>query len=106
MSRKSTYLIGNKLGYMQNRVLNSLNKSQLSMQKIVAEKDNKLGILINKLDALSPLRILKSGYFKAEKDGVSVQNISKLSVGDDLTLYAKDGKIKATVNEIIINEEV
>lgn len=106
LTRKSTYLIGNKLSYMQNRVVSSLNKTQLNIQKVVSEKDAKLSILINKLDALSPSRILKSGYFKAEKDGVPIQNLNSLSVGDDLTLYAKDGKITATVNEIIINEGV
>ena len=106
LTRKATYLIGNKLNYMQNRVNNSLNKVHSNVQKVVVEKDSKLCVLINKLDALSPLRILKSGYLKAEKEGAPIQKVSALSIGDNLTLYAQDGKIQATIDEIIINEEV
>ena len=100
LTRKSTYLIGNKLSDMQSRVNNSLNKGQLTIQNLVAKGDNKIDVLLNKLEALNPLRILKSGYFKMEKDGKSITNTNMLAVGDNVTLYASDGKIKATINEI------
>lgn len=100
LTRKSTYLIGNKLSDMQSRVNNSLNKGQLTIQNLVAKGDNKIDVLLNKLEALNPLRILKSGYFKMEKEGKSITNINMLAVGDNVTLYASDGKIKATINEI------
>ena len=100
LTRKSTYLIGNKLSDMQSRVNNSLNKGQLTIQNLVAKGDNKIDVLLNKLEALNPLRILKSGYFKMEKEGKSITNTTMLAVGDNVTLYASDGKIKATINEI------
>ena len=100
LTRKSTYLIGNKLSDMQSRVNNSLNKGQLTIQNLVAKGDNKIDVLLNKLEALNPLRILKSGYFKMEKEGKSITNTNMLAVGDNVTLYASDGKIKATINEI------
>ena len=100
LTRKSTYLIGNKLSDMQSRVNNSLNKGQLTIQNLVAKGDNKIDVLLNKLEALNPVRILKSGYFKMEKEGKSITNTNMLAVGDNVTLYASDGKIKATINEI------
>lgn len=100
LTRKSTYLIGNKLSDMQSRVNNSINKGQLTIQNLVAKGDNKIDVLLNKLEALNPLRILKSGYFKMEKEGKSITNTNMLTVGDNVTLYASDGKIKATINEI------
>ena len=100
LTRKSTYLIGNKLSIMQSRVDSSLNKGRLSIQSIVAKSDNKVEVLLNKIDALNPARILKSGYFKMEKEGRSITNTRMLTIGDNVTLYANDGKIKATIIEI------
>ena len=100
LTRKSTYLIGNKLSIMQSRVDSSLNKGRLSIQSMVAKSDNKVEVLLNKIDALNPARILKSGYFKMEKEGRSITNTRMLTIGDNVTLYANDGKIKATIIEI------
>ena len=100
LTRKSTYLIGNKLSIMQSRVDSSLNKGRLSIQRIVAKSDNKVEVLLNKIDALNPARILKSGYFKMEKEGRSITNTRMHTIGDNVTLYANDGKIKATIIEI------
>ena len=100
LTRKSTYLIGNKLSIMQSRVDSSLNKGRLSIQSIVAKSDNKVEVLLNKIDALNPARILKSGYFKMEKEGRSITNTRMLTIGDNVTLYSNDGKIKATIIEI------
>ena len=100
LTRKSTYLIGNKLSIMQSRVDSSLNKGRLAIQSMVAKSDNKVEVLLNKIDALNPARILKSGYFKMEKEGRSITNTRMLTIGDNVTLYANDGKIKATIIEI------
>lgn len=100
LTRKSTYLIGNKLSIMQSRVDSSLNKGRLSIQSMVTKSDNKVEVLLNKIDALNPARILKSGYFKMEKEGRSITNTRMLTIGDNVTLYANDGKIKATIIEI------
>lgn len=103
LTRKATYLIGNKLSYMQSRVINSLNKCQLSVQGNLSKGDSKVAVLLNKLEVLNPARILKTGYFKGEFNGKSITSVSNLSVGDKVTFYAKDGKINATINDIETN---
>lgn len=103
LTRKATYLIGDKLSNMQGRITNSITKSQLLAQNIVLSGDKQVEVLLNKLDALNPLRILKTGYFKVEKEGKGITTASSLSTGDSITLYASDGKIKASVIDVEIN---
>ena len=103
LTRKATYLIGNKLSMMQNRVNGSLDKSKFLIQNLVYEKDKQIEVLFNKLDALNPLRILQTGYMKMEKEGYVVNSAKELMIGDVVNLYANDGKIKATIDEIEIN---
>ena len=103
LTRKSTYLIGNKLSEMENRVKDALSGSRLSIQERLYRKEGEVNVLFNKIEALNPLRILKTGYLKGEIDGKGISSVKSLKEGDTITLYANDGKIKATVNEIESN---
>ena len=103
LTRKSTYLIGNKLSEMENRVKDALSGSRLSIQERLYRKEGEVNVLFNKIEALNPLRILKTGYLKGEIDGKGISSVKSLKKGDTITLYANDGKIKATVNEIESN---
>ena len=101
LTRRATYLIGNKLQNIQSKIENKLS----NVEKIVNDKINNYDVRLltdlNKLEALNPLRILKSGYLKAEIEGKSVESVSSLKEGDKLTLTAVDGKLKVEIKEII-----
>lgn len=101
LTRRATYLIGNKLQNIQSKIENKLS----TVEKIVNDKINNYDVRlltdVNKLEALNPLRILKSGYLKAEIEGKSVESVSSLKEGDRLTLTAVDGKLKVEIKEII-----
>lgn len=101
LTRRATYLIGNKLQNIQSKIENKLS----TVEKIVNDKINNYDVRLltdlNKLEALNPLRILKSGYLKAEIEGKSVESVSSLKEGDKLTLTAVDGKLKVEIKEII-----
>ena len=100
LTRRASFIIGNKLQNIQNIVDNRLLQVQKLTAKTVNNADLRLSSDIHKLEALNPLRILKSGYFKGEKDGKSIQSINDLNVGDEILLYSDSGKIEATVNKI------
>ncbi len=101
LTRRSTYLIGNKLQNIQTIIQNKLS----SIEKIVNDRINSYDVRlltdVNKLEALNPLRILKSGYLKAEIEGKSVESVLSLNEGDNLILTAVDGKLKVEIKEII-----
>lgn len=101
LTRRATYLIGNKLQNIQSKIENKLS----TVEKLVNDKINNYDVRlltdVNKLEALNPLRILKSGYLKAEIEGKSVESVSSLKDGDKLTLTAADGKLKVEIKEII-----
>ena len=101
LTRRATYLIGNKLQNIQSKIENKLS----TVEKIVNDKINNYDVRlltdVNKLEALNPLRILKSGYLKAEIEGKTVESVSSLKEGDNLTLTAVDGKLKVEIKEII-----
>lgn len=64
------------------------------------DKKNKLNLLGNKLDSLSPLAVLSRGYSIAtDKNGKIVSSIKKTSTGEVLNLTFSDGKIEVKVTE-------
>ena len=58
-----------------------------------------------RLDALSPLKILASGYGLVTKDGSAVKSASGISPGDAISVRMSDGRIEAVASEIIMNEQ-
>ena len=53
------------------------------------------------LDKLSPLKILKRGYFRIQTEGGTLASIKTVKVGDSITAIGGDGAIKAEVTQII-----
>ena len=51
--------------------------------------------------AANPLSSLNKGFFGASVKGKRVTSVDELCVGDEMTLIAKDGKVRASVKEIL-----
>ena len=66
---------------------------------IVLAKKNKYLNIIEKLDALSPLKTLIRGYSITEKNGKIIKSSKELKVNDDIKLRFVDGEVKAKVLE-------
>jgi len=58
---------------------------------------SKLGFLIGKLDALSPLLYLLRGYgiIKSEEKGIFVKSVNDVDVGEGIEVSVKDGSFTA-----------
>lgn len=79
--------------------------ARVAVDKKFAAADHRLSLGIDNLDKLSPLKILKRGYFRLTKDGAGVANVKSLSVGDSVKMTGGDGWFKADVKEIEMTEE-
>ncbi len=64
----------------------------------VAEKRQKFGVVVSKLDGLSPLNTLNRGFSVAKDcDGKVIKSVAGVKSGDDISVVVSDGQIKATV---------
>ena len=74
--------------------------------KIVRER-HRLAIYIEQLKGLSPLDKLNQGYsYVSDEKGKTVTDISRISEGDKLQIYVKNGRIEAEViGKYFINRE-
>ena len=70
-----------------------INAAQMQLGKA----DRKLGTLIGKLDALSPLKVLSRGYGIPQKQGDVVKSVNDVEQGDEIKLRMSDGTVVCTV---------
>ena len=63
-------------------------------------KENMLEKTLLFYSSVNPLNIIGKGYFGVSANGKRVTSVFDVSVGEDLTLIGKDGKIQTTVKEI------
>ena len=69
-------------------------------------RDRELKLLAGKLDVLSPLARLKSGFAYIEKeDGQLVDRADKLKEGDVIGVTFSDGKVSARVTQAAENRK-
>jgi len=72
-----------------------------NMQKAISDRRNRLALIAAGLDGVSPLLKFSQGYSYTEtSDGKCVNTTDKVSVGDDIGIYVKDGRIGARVTDI------
>jgi len=86
-------LIENKSVLLKNvKEIESLSQSKFQTYKHKLEK------MIDVLNKLNPLEILKNGYAFIEKDNKKVASVNSLAVGDEIDILLADGKIGAVIN--------
>jgi exodeoxyribonuclease VII large subunit len=78
---------------LEGRLSNIINEK-------ITDNSHRLAIYIEKLKGLSPLDKLSQGYAYVEDCNHRVVNdINKVSRGDTVNIYVKNGMIATTVNE-------
>ena len=71
------------------------------MEQMVKEKRYALALLAGKLDGVSPLKKLSSGYgYVADKKQKQIDSVNKVAIGDEISVTLQDGTLKANVVEI------
>ncbi len=71
------------------------------MQRIFMEKKHHVALLSERMERVSPLRKLSSGYaYVAGSDGKAVTSTTQVQCGDEVTIHVLDGRLNAQVKEI------
>jgi len=100
---KSSYVLKNPLSVYdkeREKLNNYKEKLSLIIDYKLNEKNKSYDLLINKLDLLSPLNVLKKGYSLVTLDDKVISSASDLKVRDNILIQMSKGKIKAEVREI------
>ena len=73
-----------------------------AQQNSVGLKRQRFISLTAKLDAMSPLKVLARGYAMAQSsDGTVIRSVRQVNTNDTAMILLSDGKLKATINEIM-----
>ena len=91
---------------------NSLHKLEIVKKSFILnnptllykEKMTKLDSLIEKLELINPLGVLKRGYSLTYKDDKVLKEIKSVNVGDTLLIKLYDGEINTTVKSVKENK--
>ncbi len=91
----------------QNTILNSRQEIANLQEKSITlilqrlnEEKSKLSLISGKLEALSPLAVLKRGYAIAYKDNIALKSINDIKVNDKISLKLQDGELLLNVEEV------
>lgn len=103
LTGRVTLGITKELSKASERVNGALIASKYGAERAISLGEHKLDTLIGKLSALNPARILKSGYFKAEKDAHNINSVAELKNGDVVKLFGYDGYAEASIINTKIN---
>lgn len=86
-------------------LLDSEEKLSYRMKHIIEDRRQKLSLLAGKLDVLSPLARLKSGFAYVENEnGEMIDKVDKVTPGDVTRITFSDGKVMARITEILKND--
>ena len=87
----------------ENRMHTAKLEQQLEqlMQQKMMERRHKVALLAERLEGVSPLRKLSSGYaYITNEENKAVTTTEEIKAGDELTIHFLKGKVKAEVTEV------
>ncbi|MDE7445726.1 MAG: exodeoxyribonuclease VII large subunit [Lachnospiraceae bacterium] len=72
----------------------------MSIKNRIMKDRHRMAIYIEKLKGLSPLDKLNQGYsYVSDENGRTITDINKVSIGDQLQIYVKNGRMNTVVKE-------
>lgn len=73
------------------------------MNVYTSQKSKNYELLLNKLDLLNPLNILKKGYSVVTRDDKVIKDAESLKKGDVVNIRLSNGEVAAKVEEVKVN---
>ena len=82
------------------------DRIQRIMTQFLKDKKHLFALLAGRLDAMSPLKRLASGYaYVADEQGRMVDSVKQIKKNDILTMTLADGHVRTQVEEVLEQEE-
>lgn len=95
----------NRLNENRKRLVDLEERLLLLMQQQIKDKRQKLIMLSTRLDADSPVKKLSQGYaYVSKEDGRNIHSAADITCGDNIDIYLIDGRAKAVISEVDLNE--
>lgn len=95
----------NRLNENRKRLADLEERLLLLMQQQIKDKRQKLIMLGTRLDADSPVKKLSQGYaYVSKEDGRNIHSAADITCGDNIDIYLIDGRAKAVISEVDLNE--
>lgn len=95
----------NQLAQKRQHLIDMEERLGLYMEQKVKDKRYAFSLLAGRLDAVSPLKRLQSGYaFVSDDEGNMVDTVEAVKRGDMLTVTVQDGKIEAQAMRVFKQE--
>ena len=85
----------------KRQLFDKLHLIKTIIQNKIDSINNSVGYTLRVLDAYNPTNVLKKGYAILNVSGRQVKSIDDLSVGDKVEIVNFDGKVLATIDEIL-----
>lgn len=71
------------------------------MNRMLEDKKYRLQLLAGRLDGMSPLKRLESGFaYFSDLEGNRIESVKKLALGDQVDITLADGRVRAEVKEL------
>lgn len=78
----------------------------LRMSRYIDSNENHIKVLISKLDALSPLKVLLRGFSIAKNNDTVLSSVNEVQPGDDLQIQLSDGLVNAKTIAVVKNKVI
>ncbi len=90
----------NRIRMKRTQALSMEEQLQNVMENRLRDSRHRLALYVERMRGLSPLDKLSQGYaYAADRAGATIASIGQVSVGDDMTVYVKDGSLRARITE-------
>lgn len=91
-----------KVKTFRERIVNYADRLDRHFDNILVKRKNRLAITASKLDGLSPLKRLESGFaYLADDNGKRVKSVEQVAVDDSIDITLNDGHIEAVVTGVV-----
>lgn len=96
------YNPGNQVIQKRQYVADMADKLLKQMDKLLSDSKYQLNVLAGRLDGMSPLKRLESGFaYVSGQEGKMIDSVEKVLPGDRVDITLSDGMIKTEVIEVI-----